>query len=215
MTEIRNDCPRCRAPVGAVESHCAGCGIRVRLNPSELQEVKVRLGAARQRQIDLRKIRTGRNWLLAVAILSLFGAGLSYVIARAELDRTIQGTDRELAPLSPEEREASLEEYRLENGRSWDETIEATKQEALHDLMLDLAVVAFFFAAYVWARQNPLAGVTSALVAFVASNLVQVAMNGPLILCQGAALRLFVTVALVVACVSALQYRNYRGTLGD
>jgi len=200
-------CPRCRAVRGPGESFCSACGFKIQSTPQEQRDRFDRLRSISVKQGQLRKIRTGRGWILAVSVLTLLGGLFFYFVAKSETERQIRDAESRIAGATPEQRAEFDANMKKATGMTWDEAVRHDRGRVAGLLAMNLVLAAVYFGLYLWARSQPFPAALIALLVYLAV-LVLNAILDPNMLAQGWLVKIFVIVGLGSAVSAAYQHRK-------
>ncbi len=200
-------CPRCRSPLDAGENFCGACGNPLRVPAEARREWLDRLRTIAERQRHLQTIRSGRNWILFVAVLQLLGGLLVAAALAHTVNLDLQKTQAARDALTEPERDAFDAQFQRETTQTWGQY--SAQRQRLPLVLLAVTGVLFcvYLALWLWARIAPFPAALLALILY--STLLVVAMlTDPLSAAKGWLFHLLIVGGLSKAVASAYRFRR-------
>lgn len=197
-------CPSCHRPMEAGESFCSKCGVQVKATPEGAKEARDHLRTMQDKQQSLKKIGTGRGWILAVSILTLIGGGAMYAVGRAAAEKEIAKAEANMAHLTPEERDAAIKES---IGMTWAEAVAHDRGQLNVLLVVNLILAVVYLGLWWWARSNPFAAALVALFIFLTTQGIGAVIE-PKTLVQGVLMKILIIAGLGSAVSGAYKYQK-------
>lgn len=205
--EAARVCPECQAPLEPTENFCAKCGRKLRATVEEKMATLDRMKAIQEKQSQLKKIKSGRGWILAVSIMTLiFGIGV-YLVGKNQVESELAGFQAQMALLTPEQREEVDAKLKTEHGLTIAEVPAHDRGMVQMLLVVNVVLSAIFFGLYLWARKNPFAAALIALLIYLSVTLVN-AMIEPKSLAQGVPFKILFAAGLISAISAAYKYKK-------
>ncbi|HXX94777.1 MAG TPA: hypothetical protein VEN81_14180 [Planctomycetota bacterium] len=190
-------CPKCGGAVVAGEAFCAGCGYALQSRPGDLRKIAEKIQIKQEKQSYQGKIRSGRRTILACAILFTIGTVLIWGLMESKLT----------------EQRQEISKYRGNPMYDQDKVKEADQKlnEAAGTMKLATGAQALMALAYYglwwWAKARPLPATLSALILFIAVQMLNLAFD-PALLLQGILIKVLILAALIGAVNAAQKYQK-------
>jgi hypothetical protein len=194
-------CPKCGAAVSADEGYCSACGYALRADAAEQRRVGQRIGLKYAKQSFQGNITSGRKTILVCAILFCIATVGVYFL----LETTVSKAEKDIANArgNPMYDQDKVEEAGREIARVRNLVPIITGGYAV--------LSAAFFAFWVWAKKRPLPATLSALILFLAFQVLNLALAPeefvkplPLLI------RVLIIISLVRAVTSAQKHQKMR-----
>jgi hypothetical protein len=200
-------CPKCQAPLASGESFCSACGFKLQSTPEEQRARFDKLRVISENQQNLRKIRTGRGWILAVSIITLLsGVGL-YAIGRSALEEELQKIERQLAGADAEQRAAFDAKVKEMTGMTWEQAVAHDRGRITALLVTNLILCVVYLGLWIWAKGQPFPAALIALLIFITVQVVNLIID-PKMLVQGWLIKVLIIAGLGSAVSAAYRHRT-------
>jgi hypothetical protein len=165
------------------------------------------LQALQQKQTHRRKIRSGRDAIMAVAILTFLGGLLMFFLGRSEVEKEIAKVEQQIAAFTPAQRTAFEQNMRKETGMSWEQATASDRGRVNMLLATNVALSLLYVGLWVWAKKNALGAALVAIIVY-ATVIVGSAIFDPRTIAQGIIVKVIIISALVSAVSSAYKFRR-------
>lgn len=201
------ECPKCATRMPAGDRFCTRCGTGVAVSADGALHAQEPQPSASLMELGVNadaKLRSARNWLLAVSILTLISGLLFFALNKQQVEREIREAESAIAGMDPADRDAAL---KAEIGMTWDEAVAHDRGMVNLQLAINIGLAVLYFGLWFWAAKNPLAASVTALLLFVTTIVISAVLE-PKTIGQGVIVKIFFTLALAKAIAAGHEARK-------
>jgi uncharacterized membrane protein YvbJ len=186
-------CSQCSAELIETDAFCQKCGNQV-IQGVERKQVRQKLGNLAGEQ-HKKHIKSARTAIMAVAVLTILACAFLWFAVKSQEDKM----------------EAEIKQVMSNPAMVLNHDIVDNARQNINQakLMVGASTVmgGIFFFLFFWAKQNPFAASLTALILYVTSMVIAVAMN-PETLVQGILIKIIIIAVLVNGVKSGLAYKK-------
>jgi hypothetical protein len=190
-------CPKCSVAVNPGETFCGACGYALKSQPGDFRKIAQKIELKQAKQTFQGKIRSGRRTIMTCAVLFTIGTVAIWFLLNAQVDK--ERKEIAAAKGNPKYDQEKLAEAEKELDASHGKIVLITAGQGI----LALA----YFGLWWWAKTRPLPATLSALILFIAVQMLNVALD-PESLAKGLLIKILILAALISAVNAAQKYQK-------
>lgn len=213
MTAPRS-CVQCSAPLDPSENFCPKCGLKMRATVEEQKAARDRISAFQEDQQHLRKIRSGRGWILAVSILTLLWGTVYHFINKRKTEEEIGKVESQLAGATAEQKAEFDRRVKQNAGMTWEQAKRHDRGQVTLLLVVNLFLTAVYFGMWLWAKSNPFPAALISLIIFMTVLVIGIIID-PSNAHKGLLVNILVIAGLGSAVSAAYKHRKLQESAAD
>jgi uncharacterized membrane protein len=190
-------CPKCNAAVNPGETYCGSCGYSLKSQPGDFRKIAEKIELKQAKQSYQGKIRSGRRTIMSCAVLFTLGTVAIYFLLTSQIDKQ----RKEVAAAKGNSR------FDQEKVAAAEKELDAAQGRTVFVTAAHGVLALAYYALWWWAKTRPLPATLSALILFIAVQMLNIALD-PESLAKGILIKILILAALISAVNAAQKYQK-------